>query len=105
MNMLAKPLVDPALGDQICTLYARINLATYHLLTLIAEFDETRAYAHEGCLATAHWLNYRCSIGLTAAREKVRVARQLLVLPQTSAAFASGRVSYSKVRALCCSKL
>jgi hypothetical protein len=100
MNMLAQPLVEPTLGDQICTLYARINLATYHLLTLIAEFDETRSYAHQGCLSTAHWLNYRCSIGLTAAREKVRVARRLSELPQICEAFAAGRLSYSKVRAL-----
>jgi hypothetical protein len=100
MNMLAQPLTEPTLGDQICTLYARINLATYHLLTLIAEFDESRDFAHQGCLSTAHWLNYRCSIGMTAAREKVRVARRLSELPQISEAFAAGRLSYSKVRAL-----
>ena len=100
MNMLAKPLVEDTLGDQICTLYAQINLATYRLLTLIAQFDETGNYAQDGCLTTAHWLNYRCSIGLTAAREKVRVARPILELPQISDAFAAGRLSYSKVRAL-----
>jgi hypothetical protein len=38
------------------------------------------------------------SIGM--AREKVRVARALPALPRISEAFAEGRVSYSKVRAM-----
>jgi hypothetical protein len=48
----------------------------------------------------AHWLNWRCGIGLTAAREKVRVGHALAGLPQTQAAFASGQLSYSKARAI-----
>ena len=49
---------------------------------------------------TAQWLNWQCGIGTVAAREKVRVARALEGLPQISAAFARGEVSYSKVRAM-----
>src|SRR5205814_4326088 len=37
---------------------------------------------------------------MTAAREKVRVARALENLPEIRAGFASGEVSYSKVRAM-----
>ena len=37
---------------------------------------------------------------MSAAREKVRVAHALNVLPKISSAFAAGRLSYSKVRAL-----
>ncbi len=39
-------------------------------------------------------------IGLGAARDKVRVARSLESLPDISAAFRAGQVSYSKVRAM-----
>jgi hypothetical protein len=46
----------------------------------------------------AHWLNFRCGIGMNAAREKVRVANALGDLPLISAAFAKGEISYSKVR-------
>ena len=49
---------------------------------------------------SAHWLNWRCGIGLNAAREKIRVAHALKSLPATSSAFASGQLSFSKVRAL-----
>ncbi len=45
-------------------------------------------------------LNWQCGIGTVAAREKVRVARALESLPQISAAFARGELSYSKVRAM-----
>lgn len=92
--------IESTLGEQICSLYAQINLATFALLKLIYEFDEQHGYAHEGCKTTAQWLTYRCGIGPAAAREKVRVARALHELEKIPAAFAQGRVSYSKVRAL-----
>ncbi len=88
------------LGREITTLYAHINVATYHLLCLIGEFDTAGLAAREGCLTTAHWLNYRCGIGLAAAREKVRVAQALTTLPLIAEAFRAGKLSYSKVRAL-----
>ena len=44
-------------------------------------FDEGEMWAAQGCLSCAHWLNWRCGIGLGAAREKVRVARALGGLP------------------------
>ncbi len=52
-----------------------------------------------GILSCAHWLNWKCGIGMGAARDKVRVARSLESLPNISEAFRSGQVSYSKVRA------
>jgi hypothetical protein len=51
-------------------------------------------------MSCAHWLNFKCGMGMNAARERVRVARALADLPQISAAFEAGTVSYSKVRAM-----
>jgi hypothetical protein len=48
----------------------------------------------------AQWLNLHCGIGEVAAREKLRVAHALANLPQITAAFRDGRVSYSKARAM-----
>jgi hypothetical protein len=48
----------------------------------------------------AHWLNWKCGIGLGAAREKIRVAHALGKLPRIAAAMADGRVSYAKAREL-----
>jgi len=53
-----------------------------------------------GICSCAHWLNFKCGIGINAAREKVRVANALADLPKISAAFARGALSYSKVRAM-----
>ena len=97
----AQPISSAAcLADEISTLYAHINVATSVLLEKIQQFDEQELYARFHCKSTAHWLNYACGIGLAAGREKVRVARALVDLPEIRAAFRAGRVSYSKVRAL-----
>jgi hypothetical protein len=42
----------------------------------------------------------RCDLSMNAAREKVRVAHALKTLPLMTAAFSSGELSYSKVRAM-----
>ena len=86
------------LGDDIAELSARIQAATYQLLVLIRAFDEREGW--EGCQSCAHWLNWRTGLKLGAAREKVRVARALGVLPLLSDAMQRGQISYSKVRAL-----
>lgn len=89
-----------ALGDAITKLAAHINAATWRLLSLIREYDLRSGWNDGGCRSCAHWLNWKCGINLGAAREKVRVAHALVDLPQISAAFREGRLSYSKVRAM-----
>lgn len=100
MGLPAPDLQHSALADEITTLYAHINSATARLLELIARFDEQGLWASYNALSTAHWLNWACGIGLAAGREKVRVARALRELPAVAAAFRSGALSYSKVRAI-----
>ena len=66
---------------------------------MLREFDEGSGW-NGGFRSCAHWLNWRTGLELGAAREKVRVARALAVLPRISAAMERGEVSFSKVRAL-----
>ena len=89
-----------ALEREITDLCAQINAASYRLLQLIAELDDTGPWGTWGLQSCAHWLNWRCGIGMNAAREKVRVAHALKTLPAISSAFESGQLSFSKVRAL-----
>ena len=89
-----------ALGEQITELCTYLHAATYRLLVLIREFDECEGWHGIGLVSCAHWLNFKCGIGLNAAREKVRVARALKDLPNISKAFERGEVSYSKARAM-----
>jgi len=99
------PLVSPAdyndqLADKITTLAGQINAANYRFLKLIAEFDRREGWAGFGIRSCAHWLNWKCGIALSAAREKVRSARALDGLPGINEAFEKGELSFSKVRAM-----
>lgn len=103
---LSTPAFDPdrlsieALDEEIVSLTARLTMTEYELLTLIRTFDERGGWLKWGSASCAEWLHWRCDLSLSAAREKVRVAHALKVLPEISTAFADGRLSYSKVRAL-----
>ncbi len=90
----------PELVQQITTLAGHLNAGNARFLALIAELDRRRGWAEWGVKSCAHWLNWKCGIGLGAAREKVRVARALETLPRLAVAMAEGRVSYFKAREL-----
>jgi hypothetical protein len=70
------------------------------MLLLVRDFDDRFGWAKWGCASCAEWLAWCCGLSLSAAREKVRTAQALRSLSVISAAFADGRLSYSKVRAL-----
>lgn len=97
---LAVPENDEDLAEEISSLAGLIAVASCRLLVLIGEFDAREAWAAHGIMSCAHWLGWRCGIGPSSAREHIRVARALRGLPRTVEAFAAGRLSYSKVRAI-----
>jgi hypothetical protein len=88
--------LDAAIGR----LARQMNAECYQMLELVREFDDRFGWKKWGLKSCAEWLAYRTEIGLSAAREKVRTAHALRSLPAIAAAFAEGRLSYSKVRAL-----
>jgi hypothetical protein len=88
--------LDAAIGR----LVRQMNADSYRMLVLVREFDDRFGWKKWSFKSCAEWLAWRSSIGLSAAREKVRSAHALRALPAISAAFADGRLSYSKVRAL-----
>ena len=88
------------LEAQICSLASRLASFTHDWLVLIAEFDRRKGWVQWGVKSCAHWLAWACSVTPGAAREYVRVASALTGLPVLNAAFGSGQLSYSKVRAV-----
>jgi len=88
------------LDAAICRLARQLHAETYRMLVLVREFDDRFGWAKWSFQSCAEWLAWRCQISLSAAREKVRTTQALRCLPAISAAFAEGRISYSKVRAL-----
>lgn len=89
-----------ALEHEITELASHIHAATCRWLCLVAEYDRREGWASWSCRSCAHWVSWRCGVALIAAREHVRVARRLDSMPLVREAFAEGRLSYSKVRAL-----
>ena len=99
---------DPFLADrsiedldvEICRLARQLNAETYRFLLLVRDFDDRYGFAKWSLRSCAEWLAWRCGMTLSTAREKLRTAHALRGLPVISAAFADGRLSYSKTRAL-----
>jgi hypothetical protein len=99
-DLVQSPRPLETLEAEITTLAAHLSAATYRLLELIAEFDRRHGWSGIGLKSCAHWLSWKCGIGLVAAREKVRIARALDALPGIADAMRRGELSYSKVRAM-----
>jgi len=89
-----------AMDKEIAALFAEAFALTARALCKLAEFDRAECAAALGYQSTAHWMNFRLGISLGTAREHVRVARALELLPDTSEKFSAGTLSFSKVRAL-----
>lgn len=93
--------VAEALGAKLMAAAADIARQEAAFLELVAEFDALEAAGWwTGIDSTAHWLSWACSIAPGTAREHVRVARALRHLPLVRQAFATGDLTYSKVREL-----
>ena len=88
------------LEAQICELAGHLAAATCRFLVLLGDFDARRGWADWEMNSCAAWLSWKCQMSSGAAREHVRVARALRVLPVIRGKFGAGRLSYAKVRAL-----
>src|SRR4029077_20863114 len=88
------------LEAQVCEGAAHLAAGVGRWLLLVGEFDRRKGYERWDCRSTAFWLNWHCGISVRTAREHVRVGRALLEYPRIAQALCSGRLSYSKVRAI-----
>jgi hypothetical protein len=107
--VMSHPLADYTSADlrsideldaAICSLAKQMNIECYRMLLLVREFDDRFGWMKWSFKSCAEWLAWRCSLKPATAREKVRTAHALRRLPAIAKAFAEGRLSYSKVRAL-----
>ncbi|MEQ3552357.1 DUF222 domain-containing protein [Pseudonocardia nematodicida] len=93
-------LTLPDLETELLGLAGHIAAAECRFLQLLAEFDRRGGWAGVGVRSCAHWLSWRAGMSMRTATEHLRVAHALTNLPRITEAFAAGRISYSKVRAL-----
>jgi Domain of unknown function (DUF222)/HNH endonuclease len=88
------------LETELLGLAGHLAAAQCRFLQLLAEYDRRDGWAGPGLRSCAHWLSWRIGMSLRTATEHVRVAHALAELPKVTEAFAAGRISYSKVRAI-----
>ncbi|MGO9308873.1 MAG: DUF222 domain-containing protein [Spirochaetia bacterium] len=88
------------LGQEIASLSVHLDAATHRLLECIRRFDEACGWQEQGAVSCAHWLAWRLGWDPATAREKVRVARALGMLPAINESLRMAKLSYAKVRAL-----
>ncbi|MGU3291322.1 DUF222 domain-containing protein [Williamsia sp. M5A3_1d] len=93
-------LSDAQLTERVVGYASQIAALTARFLDLLREFDTRGVWSGEGIASCAHWLSWRTGLSLRTAQDHLRIAHALDDLPQMHAAFADGRLSYSKVRAL-----
>jgi hypothetical protein len=99
-SLNSNPISIDELDTAIVSCAARINAATYEWLLLVRQFDERAGYLRWGLDNGAEWLAWRCDLSLITAKEKIRVAHALKILPAISESFSQGELSYTKVREL-----
>lgn len=102
---------------QLMRSWRTFSAASAGFLAQLREFDLQRGYRQpmsatpvgggrrrrrvgSQAASTAEWLHAVCGLDQARVNEALRVAYKLLNLPCTEAAFAAGKLSYEKVRAL-----
>src|ERR1700730_15662491 len=88
---------DHALGDDLVAIRAQIDRLEAEFIRRLQRFDHNRAALAEGAVSTVSWVRGRCGLSGAAAAERVRMARVLDDLPQTTASLRDGRASFANV--------
>src|SRR5437763_6198448 len=88
------------LGAALDRVHALENSARSALLELVRACDERKVWAEDGCPSIESWVAMRLGMAWRTAAEMVRVARSLDERPAIASVFASGALSWDKVRAL-----
>lgn len=78
-----------------------VNAATGRLVDLIAQVLATESWHGAGIRSAEQWVGWKCGVSAGRARALVRMARRLVELPETKAAFAAGELSEDQVAVMC----
>jgi Domain of unknown function (DUF222) len=94
-------LPDERLEAELVQLAADIAAGTARWFRLIAEYDRREVWKSWECRSMAAWLAAHVGVSVVTARQYVQVARTFVEFPLLAAEFDAGRLSYSRVRAVC----
>jgi hypothetical protein len=88
------------MGRQLCELAAHLHAALADLAQLAATFDSAQGWAAAGIRSCSHWLSIEAGLDTPTSADLLRVGHALTELARLREAFAAGRLSLDKVRAL-----
>ncbi|HVL07287.1 MAG TPA: DUF222 domain-containing protein [Acidimicrobiales bacterium] len=102
-------MIDPAskaakaaeLESEIAQVAGVINAGTARLVHLIAGVLETESWQGFGIRSASHWVAWKCGVSPARARRLVLMARRLVELPETRAAFDEGALCEDQVAVVC----
>lgn len=89
---------SPCRLDDVGGVAAGITAATAELVDMLAEIDRSAAWEGPGLRSLGHWASIELGLATHVANEMAAVGRCLRGLPDIAAAFASGALSWDKVR-------
>jgi Domain of unknown function (DUF222) len=92
---------DERLEAELCQLAADLSAGMARWFDLIAAYDNRRVWEQWECRSMPYWLAAHVGVSLVTARQYVHVAHKVQAFPLLKAEFAAGRLSYSRVRAIC----
>jgi hypothetical protein len=93
-------LPDALVEEEFAALWRVAELVELEKLRRLADLDRRQVFARDGHVSVASWLAVRFGVAHGEARGAARLARELDVMPATSAAVHAGDVSLSKARVL-----
>jgi len=88
------------LGSALAQVHAVENATVATKLELISICDERKTWIEDGCASMESWVAQRLGVAWRTGAELVRAARALEERPALAEAFASGALSWDKLRAL-----
>ena len=89
-----------SLRDQVAACGNQWAAAQHQLVHLVVALDDSGEWQGCGFPTCAHWVASALDIEVSTVREWLRIGRKLSALPAIAAAYATGALSYSKVRSL-----
>lgn len=98
--MIAEAVVSVSCREAVLAAGAQWASGQYALVRAVVALDDSGEWAADGAPTCAHWVAGALDIEVCTAREWLRIGRCLRELAGVTEAFAVGRLSYSKVRAL-----
>jgi Domain of unknown function (DUF222) len=93
-------LPDALIEEDFAELQRAVELLEVERLRRLAEIDKRRLFERDGHLSVASWLATRFKVAWGTAREHVRVARSLELMPMAREALERGDISLSGVKVL-----